>query len=168
MNTTAREKKAIGRVIQGEAALAGSAAGGERGTRAVGDAARRLDGWKAIASFLGRSIRTVQRWEQDVAMPVRRVGGGRQGPVWADASELEAWLRGYQHHTRDVACERAAAADTGVAAEHRPGIPAGGTTSGPRPAGREQSSHSTEARPSRHAFWATIRRWLDLTRRAFA
>jgi len=31
-----------------------------------------LDSWKSIASYLGREVRTVQRWENTEGLPVRR------------------------------------------------------------------------------------------------
>jgi hypothetical protein len=34
---------------------------------------RRLDSWKEIAAYLGRSIRTVQRWEREEGLPVHRL-----------------------------------------------------------------------------------------------
>ena len=50
----------------------------------------RLTGWKEIAAHLGRSVRTVQRWEKGLALPVRRMG--RQGKtVLALPAELDAW-----------------------------------------------------------------------------
>ena len=51
----------------------------------------RLDSWKEIASYLGRGIRTVQRWEREEQMPVRRLGHARRGTVYADPAELSAW-----------------------------------------------------------------------------
>jgi hypothetical protein len=29
-----------------------------------------LNGWKEIAGFFGRGVRTVQRWEQQLGLPV--------------------------------------------------------------------------------------------------
>jgi hypothetical protein len=55
---------------------------------------RRLDSWKAIASHLGRNVRTVIRWERERALPVHRVPGGRTGSVFAYTDELDAWLSG--------------------------------------------------------------------------
>jgi hypothetical protein len=53
---------------------------------------RRLDGWKAIADYLGRDVRTAQRWRDERGMPVHRVPGGRSATVFADRAELDAWL----------------------------------------------------------------------------
>ena len=33
----------------------------------------RLDSWKVIAAYLGRGVRTVQRWERDEGLPVHRL-----------------------------------------------------------------------------------------------
>ena len=58
----------------------------------AGEPARRLVGWKEIADYLGSSPRTVQRWEQEKALPVRRVPGSSGHSVFADAQELDHWL----------------------------------------------------------------------------
>ena len=34
-----------------------------------------LNSWKEIASYLGRSVRTVQRWEREFGLPVHRPAG---------------------------------------------------------------------------------------------
>jgi len=52
-----------------------------------------LQSWKEIALELNRGVRTVQRWERDLKMPVRRIGKGRRAPVFAFKSELHRWLR---------------------------------------------------------------------------
>lgn len=51
-----------------------------------------LTSWKEIAAHLGKSIRTVQRWERELALPVRRPDLRRSGIVLADPAELDAWL----------------------------------------------------------------------------
>jgi phage terminase Nu1 subunit (DNA packaging protein) len=52
-----------------------------------------LDSWKEIAAFLRRSVRTVQRWERDEGLPVRRHHHMKRGSVFALASDLAAWQR---------------------------------------------------------------------------
>jgi len=52
---------------------------------------RRLDSWKAIAEFLGRSLRTVQRWHDLNGLPVHHFGGNK-GSVFAYEEEIDAWL----------------------------------------------------------------------------
>jgi hypothetical protein len=52
-----------------------------------------LQSWKEIASELNRGIRTVQRWERTLGLPVRRVGRGPRCPVIAFRDELHHWLR---------------------------------------------------------------------------
>ena len=51
----------------------------------------RLHSWKEIAAFLGRTIRTVQRWEQHDGLPLRRGGPGRRGAVVASKREIGEW-----------------------------------------------------------------------------
>lgn len=52
---------------------------------------KRLDGWKAIASHVGRNERTVMRWRRERGMPVYQVPG-RHGSVCAFVHEIDAWL----------------------------------------------------------------------------
>ena len=51
--------------------------------------ARVLTGWKEIAVYLGRGVRTVQRYEQTLDMPVRRMSGC----VIAFPDELDGWFK---------------------------------------------------------------------------
>lgn len=51
-----------------------------------------LNSWKEIASYLQRGVRTVQRWERDLHLPVHRIGTGKRSPVYATVSELKFWL----------------------------------------------------------------------------
>ena len=58
-----------------------------------------LNGWRAIADYLGRNQSTVKRWATDGDLPVHRPKGesARKGvPVYAFADELDAWLKGRQ------------------------------------------------------------------------
>ena len=52
----------------------------------------RLDSWKQIAVYLGREVRTVQRWEQNLCLPVHRPRGKNRSAVVAFPEELDQWL----------------------------------------------------------------------------
>lgn len=51
-----------------------------------------LQSWKEIAAFLGRTVRTVQRWERSEGLPIRRHIHQDAASVYAFARELEAWV----------------------------------------------------------------------------
>ena len=51
----------------------------------------RLDSWKEIATYLGRGVRTVQRWEREEGLPVHRLAHEKRGNVYARREELAAW-----------------------------------------------------------------------------
>jgi hypothetical protein len=51
-----------------------------------------LNSWKEIASYLDRGVRTVQRWERELQLPVHRIGKGKRSPVYAIATEVKLWL----------------------------------------------------------------------------
>ena len=51
----------------------------------------RLDSWKAIASYLGRGVRSVQRWEREEGLPVHRLAHEKRGSVYAYRHEVDAW-----------------------------------------------------------------------------
>lgn len=51
-----------------------------------------LNSWKEIAAYLGRGVRTVQRWEQELGLPVRRPRGKERSAVIALRPDLDAWL----------------------------------------------------------------------------
>src|SRR5690349_6647988 len=52
-----------------------------------------LNSWKEIAVFFDRGVRTVQRWERELGLPVHRVRATEHSPVFAYLGELELWLR---------------------------------------------------------------------------
>jgi TolB-like protein/Tfp pilus assembly protein PilF len=54
--------------------------------------ADKLESWKEIATYLNRGVRTVQRWEQEEELPVRRLHHDKLGSVYAFRQELDAWL----------------------------------------------------------------------------
>ncbi len=51
----------------------------------------RLESWKEIAAHFGRRIRTVQRWEKEEGLPVRRHAHRLRGTVYALPDELDRW-----------------------------------------------------------------------------
>jgi TolB-like protein/tetratricopeptide (TPR) repeat protein len=52
---------------------------------------RRLESWKEIATYLGRDVTTVRRWEKREGLPVHRLPHSRLGSVYAYTAELDAW-----------------------------------------------------------------------------
>jgi hypothetical protein len=52
--------------------------------------AKLLTSWKEIAAYFGKGVRTVQRWEKSIDLPVHRPGNDRN-IVFADPDELKAW-----------------------------------------------------------------------------
>jgi hypothetical protein len=54
-----------------------------------------LTSWKEIAHHLNKSVRTVQRWEQELGLPIRRPEKNDFASVLAFPEELDLWL--HQH-----------------------------------------------------------------------
>jgi hypothetical protein len=54
---------------------------------------KKLDGWKAIADYLGKDTSTATRWARKRGMPVHRPPGGKGATVYAYPSELDDWLK---------------------------------------------------------------------------
>jgi TolB-like protein/Flp pilus assembly protein TadD len=52
----------------------------------------RLDSWKAIADYLGRSVRTAVRWADERGLPVHHVPGGKRHAVFSFTNEIDDWL----------------------------------------------------------------------------
>ena len=51
-----------------------------------------LNSWKEIAQYLDRGVRTIQRWERGLGLPVHRIGKGKRSPVFATVAELNFWF----------------------------------------------------------------------------
>lgn len=51
-----------------------------------------LNSWKDIATYLGRGVRTVQRWEAELQLPIHRPRGKNRSAVIAFREELDQWL----------------------------------------------------------------------------
>ena len=63
-----------------------------RGHQTTSSKAPILNGWKEIAEYLDRGLRTVQRYERTLGLPVRRPAGKSNGTVIATKAELDAWV----------------------------------------------------------------------------
>ena len=59
-----------------------------------------LNGWKEIATYLRRGLRTVQRWEELYELPIRRPAGKDRASVFALSEELDQWLSESWRHER--------------------------------------------------------------------
>jgi hypothetical protein len=67
--------------------------GGEMGVFDTRNEARLLTCWKDIAQYMGKGVRTVQRWEQTLDLPVQRPrGNAHKSAVLARANDLDKWL----------------------------------------------------------------------------
>lgn len=52
-----------------------------------------LESWKEIATYLGKGVRTVVRWEKTEGLPVHRHLHERRSSVFAYKSEIDTWWR---------------------------------------------------------------------------
>lgn len=65
---------------------------------AAADNAKKLDereyltSWKEIAEYMRCGVRTVQRYEREFGLPVRRPTGKSRGSVMATRAEIDAWI----------------------------------------------------------------------------
>lgn len=51
-----------------------------------------LCSWKEIAAYMGRGVRTIQRYERAYRLPVRRPAGKDRSAVMAFSDEVDTWL----------------------------------------------------------------------------
>jgi hypothetical protein len=51
-----------------------------------------LNGWKEISGYVKRGIRTTQRWEARLGMPVHRLARKGRNVVVAFSDELDGWI----------------------------------------------------------------------------
>jgi predicted DNA-binding transcriptional regulator AlpA len=63
--------------------------------RPAGPADRKhyLNSWKEVAHYVGRSERTIQRWEKNLGLPIHRPAGKLRSSVIAVADEIDEWIR---------------------------------------------------------------------------
>jgi tetratricopeptide (TPR) repeat protein len=77
----------------------------------------RLDGWKEIATYLGRAERTVKRWEAQRGLPTHRIPGEGRRAVFAFSAELDEWMRSSEAGIEPESAE----GETDVAGSWEPG-----------------------------------------------
>ena len=51
-----------------------------------------LTSWKEIAEYMRSGVRTVQRYEREFGLPIRRPTGKSRGSVIATRAEIDAWI----------------------------------------------------------------------------
>ncbi len=56
-----------------------------------------LHSWKEISAYIGRGVRTLQRYERLMGFPIRRPLGKRRSSVMAFRVEVDAWLQRSPH-----------------------------------------------------------------------
>lgn len=61
-----------------------------------------LNSWKEIATYVGRGVRTVQRWEAELGFPIRRPAGKGRSTVIALRAEIDLWLRACPLESRQL------------------------------------------------------------------
>lgn len=120
----------------------------------MSDPEARLASWKAIADYLGRSPRTVQRWLADYGLPVHRLGGSA-GPIFAYKDELSAWLRDRGHADNLPApSTQAASSSPGPVAVDGPSTDSGLCDFNPAPGFLK--GRSAELTALGHGMWDTL------------
>jgi TolB-like protein/Tfp pilus assembly protein PilF len=65
-----------------------------------------LDSWKEIAAHLGRSVKTCQRLEKELGLPVHRLEESPRARVFAYKDEIDRWIEKTQHSERKTFLNR--------------------------------------------------------------
>lgn len=68
-----------------------------------------LNSWKEIASYMRLGVRTVQRWEQELSLPIHRISDTPRSSVFAFINELEQWRGSRVHQNEQVVAPSPAA-----------------------------------------------------------
>ncbi|MGZ5423648.1 MAG: hypothetical protein ACXWH4_03765, partial [Candidatus Aminicenantales bacterium] len=61
----------------------------------------RLESWKEISAYLQRSVKTCQRWEIELGLPIHRLDGTPSARVFANPNELDVWIADKLSHIRE-------------------------------------------------------------------
>lgn len=57
-----------------------------------------LSGWKDIANYMGKGVRTVQRYGRELGLPVRRISAKPKASVLVTREELDVWIHTAFNH----------------------------------------------------------------------
>ena len=78
-----------------------------------------LQSWKEISAYVGRTDRTLQRWERKFGFPVHRPAGKSRSAVIAVASEIDEWMRATPllQEAREAASQTTPVRDHGVSVD---------------------------------------------------
>jgi transposase len=76
-----------------------------------------LTSWKEIAQHFGKGVRTVQRWEKELGLPVQRTKTGKKGIVLAFPNDLDNWVRRHTNSSQQTFELKTAAGLTNAAPE---------------------------------------------------
>ena len=52
-----------------------------------------LSSWKEVARYLGKGVRTVQRYEAELGLPIHRPDQRKKQVIFAFPHELDVWVR---------------------------------------------------------------------------
>jgi hypothetical protein len=110
-----------------------------------------LMGWKDIAQYLNMSIRTVQRYECEQELPIRRPAGGARGKVIAMKAELDQWLAGRPKRKASCSPEQSALLPDSKWAALQAGMSRMGELR------KEMSQHRAEMRAALNSLHSSIR-----------
>lgn len=61
---------------------------------------RTLRSWKEIARYMNRGVRTVQRWEKTLHLPVHR--REPKSEVFAVSTEVDTWFQSFAKNSRET------------------------------------------------------------------
>jgi hypothetical protein len=110
-----------------------------------------LMGWKDIAQYLNMGVRTVQRYECEYELPIRRPAGGAGGTVIAMKAELDRWLAGRPKRKASCSPEQSAVLPASKWAAVQAGMSRMGELR------KEMSQHRAEMRAALNSIHSSIR-----------
>jgi len=61
-----------------------------------------LDSWKEIADYLKRSVKTCQRLEHELGLPIHRLADTPKARVFAYKEEIDRWIEKTKHSEKEI------------------------------------------------------------------